>query len=147
MKIDIKTADEYFKTRLGSESWFELDEKQKQAAITTAYEKIKQLPFIGMKVVQSQEDIFPRYYKGYILDLPPDVVKAVFEETLHLLTIDSQGFTNIPDGLQSVSLGSASMSFSGTLNSNEISPKSEVYLSGWVKKGFDVENAKYREVY
>ena len=64
MDIDISTADEYFKTRIGAENWFELDDNQKTSALTTALNKISKLSFIGIKVLPDQETIFPRIFHG-----------------------------------------------------------------------------------
>lgn len=147
MIIDVKSADEYFSTRLDSEMWFELEEQQKLAAITTAYENIKYLPFIGTKLNVTQSDIFPRYYKGQVIQLPDDVVKGIFEEAYYLLIKSQSGLNNLPEGMQSVSLGSASMSFGGSLNLKDISQNSRNFLDSWLRKGFDIEAGKFREVY
>lgn len=147
MKIDINSADEYFSTRLNSEMWFELEDKQKLAAITTAYQTIKNLPFIGTKLRPEQDEIFPRYYKGYVIQLPDDVIKGVFEEAYSLLIKSQSGLCNIPEGIQSVSLGSASMTLNGNINSKEINQTSRKFLDNWLKKGFDIESGKFREVY
>lgn len=147
MIIDIKSADEYFTTRLDSDMWFELEEQQKLAAITTAKESIKYLPFIGTKLSPFQNDIFPRYYKGQVVHMPDDVVKGVFEEAYSLLTKSQSGLNNVPDGIQALSLGSASMSFGGSLNTKELSQTSRKFLDNWLQKGFDIESGQFREVY
>lgn len=147
MKIDISSANEYFSTRLDSELWFELEDKQKLAAIMTANENIKYLPFIGSKLSPEQEEIFPRYYKGQVIQLPDDVIKGIFEEAYSLLIKSQSGLNNLPEGIQSVSLGSASISFGGSVNLQAINPTSKKFLDNWIKKGFDIEAGKFREVY
>ena len=147
MNIDIQSADEYFSTRLDSDAWFELDENQKQAAITTAKENIQRLPFIGTKVNAAQTEIFPRYYKGTLVPLPDDVIKGIFEEAITLLVNANSGLMNIPDEIQSLSLGSASMAFTSGIKNKTISQNSIKFLKGWLKKGFDIEPGKFREVY
>lgn len=148
MAINIENADTYFIQRLGAEAWFELDNTQKQAAITTAYNNIKKLPFIGQKLSQSQSDIFPRSYKGRVISLPVDVESAIYEEAFSLSDGNEFSPVKIPDGVQSLSLGGASISFkdsSATLGC--ISKSAVKYLDGWLQKGFDIEPETYREVY
>ena len=150
MAINIENADTYFIQRLGSENWFKLEDAQKQAAITTAEENIKRLPFIGQKVSPTQVDIFPRSYKGQVIPLPEDVIKAIFEEAFFLANQnDLAGLTEIPDGVQSLSLGSASISFKDGNGSvtGSVSKNSMKFLDGWIQKGFDIEPEKFREVY
>ena len=148
MAINIENADTYFIQRLGAEAWFELDNAQKLAAITTAYNNIKKLPFIGQKLSPSQSDIFPRSYKGQVISLPVDVESAIYEEAFSLSSQPVSGFSEIPDGVQSLSLGGASISFkdsSATLGC--ISKSAVKFLDGWLQKGFDIEPEKFREVY
>ena len=148
MAINIENADTYFIQRLGAETWFELDNAQKQAAITTAYNNIKHLPFIGKKLTLSQSDIFPRSYKGQVISLPVDVESAIYEEAFSLVNSADLNPTEIPDGVQSLSLGGASISFkdsSATLGC--ISKSAVKFLDGWLQKGFDIEPEKFREVY
>ena len=148
MAINIENADTYFIQRLGAEAWFELDNAQKLAAITTAYNNIKKLPFIGQKLSPSQSDIFPRSYKGQVISLPVDVESAIYEEAFSLSSQPVSGFSEIPDGVQYLSLGGASISFkdsSATLGC--ISTSAVKFLDGWLQKGFDIEPEKFREVY
>ena len=147
MNINISSADEYFLTRLSSETWFEQDNSHKQAAITTAQNKISKLPFIGTKVADNPADFFPRFYKGKLIELPDDVVKAVFEEALYLLKKEEFSPSDIPEGISSLSLGSASISFKNVKTPFNLSEKSVVYLDGWLRKGFDIESAKFKEVF
>ena len=54
---------------------------------------------------------------------------------------------DVPEGVQSLSLGSASVSFSDIKNTAKLSKLSEEFLSGWLRRGFDIESEKFREVY
>ena len=148
MTINIENADTYFIQRLGAETWFVLDNTQKQAAITTAYNNIKKLPFIGQKLTPSQSDIFPRSYRGQVIPLPVDVESAIYEEAFSLVGSSELSPVEIPDDVQSLSLGGASISFkdsSATLGC--ISKSAVKFLDGWLQKGFDIESETYREVY
>lgn len=147
MNIDIQSADEYFSSRLGSEVWFELDETQKNASLTTAKEKIQKLPFIGTKVSITQTEVFPRYYKGYKISMPDDIVKGIFEEALYLAANKDSELMNIPEGIQSVSLGSANITFSNAVKFDTVNKNSMKFLEGWLQRGFDIEAEKFREVY
>jgi hypothetical protein len=149
MAINIENADTYFIQRLGAENWFELEDEQKQAAINTACNIIKRLPFIGQKLTPTQVDIFPRSYRGQVIPLPVDVESAIYEEAFSLVNSAELNSAEIPDGVQSLSLGGASISFkdgSGSLT-DSVSKNSMKFLDGWIKKGFDIEPEKFREVY
>lgn len=147
MNIDTNSANEYFSARLSSDIWFEQDNTKKQAAITTAKNKISKLPFLGIKADENQIDIFPRFYKGKLIELPDDVAKAVFEEALTLLKKENKSFEDIPDGIQSLSLGAASISFNSSKSVFGLSEESALYLDGWLRKGFDIEPEKFKEVF
>lgn len=147
MNLDIENADIYFSERLGAESWAELENEKKQAAITTAKDNINQLHFIGTKLNPQQPDAFPRNYKGKEIQLPDDVIKAIFEEAFYLINSEDMGFEGIPDGVQSLSLGSASISFKSNIGTNSVNNKSMKFLDAWLQKGFDIESTEFREVY
>lgn len=147
MTIDIQSADEYFSSRYGAEIWLELDNTQKQAALITAYNNIKKLPFIGQKLSETQTDLFPRIYKGQAVQMPADVENAIYEEAFSIISRNELNINEIPDGVQSLSLGSASISFKDTQNINPISKTAIKFLDGWLQKGFDIEPEKFREVY
>ena len=147
MNIDTNSANEYFSTRLSADIWFEQDNAKKQAAIATAKNKISKLPFIGTKAADNQQDIFPRLYRDKLIELPDDVVKAIFEEALYLLKQEENSFAEIPGGVQSMSLGGASISFNNSKSSFKLCEQSGLYLDGWLRKGFDIEPEKFKEVF
>ena len=149
MDINLEKADEYFSNRLYSESWFELTDEEKHSALCMAQDKIKGMPFIGTKDLETQEKPFPRCYKGRVFDMPENVAKAVFEEAFSLtLKNNADMLQNLPQGVQSLSLGSASITFNSNGNSvYSLSKTSMMYLEDWLKKGFDIEPEKFREVY
>ncbi len=146
MDVDVKTADEYFESRLGAESWFELNDTEKNAAITTALNKINRLPFIGTKLKSNQDNAFPRVYGGEQISMPADFAYGVFEEAYSLVVKAGLSDSEIPDGIQSLSLGSASVTFkdtgTGSLNTNSMR-----FLNGWLKAGIDIDSCEFREVY
>ncbi len=146
MDIDVKTADEYFKTRLGADSWFALDDAAKNSALVTAQNIIGKLPFIGVKADQNQETIFPRIYHGKRISMPVDVMYGIFEEAYSLILKTDIDVADVPDGVQSVSLGAASVTFKDVAGIS-VSRNSIKFLTGWLKVGFDIENCRYREVY
>ena len=149
MEITVNSADEYFSARLNSEAWFELSVDEKNSAISMAEDKINSLPFLGTQVTKNQTEPFPRFYKYEVLQMPDDVVKAIFEEAFYLACQSGISQTEIPQGVSSLSLGSASISFKNTGSSclNNISSASLNYLEKWLKKGFDTEDPDIREVY
>ena len=147
MNIDTNSANEYFSTRLSADIWSEQDNNKKQAALITAHNKISKLPFIGTKAADNQSDIFPRFYNGKLIELPDDVAKAVFEEALSLLKPEENSFAEIPEGVQSLSLGGASISFNNSKSSFKLCEQSGLYLDGWLRKGFDIEPEKFKEVF
>ena len=147
MNIDTNSANEYFSTRLSADIWFEQDNNKKQAAINTAKNKISKLPFIGTKAADNQSEVFPRLYRGNLIEQPDDVAKAVFEEALSSLKNDALGVGDIPEGVQSLSLGGASISFKNSKSTFSLCEQSALYLDGWLRKGFDIEPEKFKEVF
>ena len=146
MYSDINDADEYYSSRLNSDIWFDADNNDKIAALTMAENIINRLPFIGSKLCCTQTEPFPRSYRGQVISIPDDIKKGIYEEALYLL-INSQNLNmSIPEGVQSMSLGSASVSFKD-YSGIGISKNSSCYISGWLKQGFDIEPEKFREVY
>lgn len=146
MDMNIKNADLYFNTKLYADSWFELDEKTKNAALTTAANEIFKLPFIGEKVYLTQETPFPRFVEGVRIDMPKDVTFAIFEQAYALLKAGEEQ-TQIPEGVQSMSLGGASISFKDTNTPYTLAKETKKCLSGWIKQGFDINSYKFTEVY
>ena len=147
MNISVDSADEYFLNILSSELWFEQDAEKKQAAILMAENKIKKLPFIGTKVADNQIDMFPRLYNGKLINLPDDVVMAIFEEALFLLKQENGLSSELPDGVQSLSLGGASISFKESKSHFKLCDNASLYLDGWLRKGFNISTEKFKEVY
>lgn len=146
MNIDVQTANDYFAVSLDADLWSELTGDEKQKAIFSAYNLVKSLPFIGKKVLPDQEDIFPRFYKGKIFQLPKDVMFGVFEEALSLAKKYKNNSKEIPEEIISMSLGNSSVSFNGSRDKN-LSKTSRKFLDAWLKKGFDIESEKFSEVY
>ncbi len=147
MYTDIDDANEYFASRLNSEVWSEAENQDKISALTMAENKVNKLPFIGAKLSGTQTEPFPRVYKGQVLRFPDDVKKGIYEEALYLLLNSQKEDVDVPEGVQSLSLGSASVSFSDIKNTAKLSKLSEEFLSGWLRRGFDIESEKFREVY
>ena len=147
MNIDIETADIYFSTRTDGEIWEELTSDEKQKAITTAYNFVKTLPFIGQRWEEGQEDIFPRFFAGQKIALPKDVIFGVFEEALALIKKQKAEIPDQPEGVKSLTLGNSSVTFEGGRTGEFLSKNSLIFLNGWIKKGFDIEQKKFKEVY
>ena len=146
MNIDVQTANDYFAVSFNSDFWSELTEDEKQKAVLSAYNFVKTLPFIGKKITPEQEDIFPRIYEGKIIQLPTDVMFGVFEEALTLAKKFKNNLSEIPEGINSLSLGNSSVSFNASHEEN-LAKTSKKFLDAWLKKGFDIESEKFREVY
>ena len=146
MYSNINDADEYFSARLNSDVWFEADNDDKIAALTMSENIVNRLPFIGTKLCCSQPEPFPRSFNGKVINIPDDVKKGIYEEALYLLINSQNSDVPIPEGVQSISLGSASISFKD-ISGVGISKNSSRYISGWLKRGFDIDPEKFREVY
>lgn len=147
MNIDIETADIYFSTRTEGEIWDELTPDEKQKALTTAYNFVKTLPFIGQKYEEGQDDIFPRFFAGQKIELPKDVIFGIFEEALALIKKQKNEIPEPPEGIKSLTLGNSSVTFEGERTGEFLSKNSQIFLNGWLKKGFDIEQKKFKEVY
>ena len=147
MNIDTETADIYFLTKTDAEFWEELTPEEKQKAIGTAYNLVKTLPFIGQKCDENQDDIFPRFFAGQKIALPKDVIFGIFEEALSLIKKQKNEIPEQPEGVKSLSLGNSSISFEAMRAGEFLSKNSLIFLNGWIKKGFDIEPKKFKEVY
>ena len=148
MDINIENADNYFSTRLNGENWFNLSNNEKLSAINTAINRIKMLQFIGTPISPQQTLPFPRFYKYKVIQIPEDVVKGIFEEAFYLSQQNEILNSDIPNDVQSISLGSASISFNKSFaKSNQISKNSYQFIERWLKKGYLIEPESFREVY
>lgn len=95
--VTTEEADDYFETRLDSGEWFNADEDDREAALSTASMIVDQNQFIGVAVSSTQNLAWPR--KGVTFfdpklsmnirveenEVPFRVKQAVFETALHLL--------------------------------------------------------------
>ena len=162
--VTVEEADEYFETRLGADSWTEIDEQQKEKALITATKKIDRLPFIGYKKSPSQPLQFPRMYYNscsacglQIADISQQLKDAVYEEaltTLQFIENNSQEVYNgaVESSYQSLKLGDASITYgskssTSTSNSGLLSKNAGDLLQGLIKVGFDISNPVFYEVY
>ena len=148
MEISLECANDYFSNHLDFDFWNDISDNQKNAAINMAKDYIFRFPYIGQALSEGQENPFPRVYCARLITIPDDVVKAVFEEALNLIKLNTtENSVTIPEGIQSMSLGSASISFKDSFGKYEISQKSRMYLEPWIKKGFDFKSSTFSEVY
>ena len=86
--------------------------------------------------------------KAQLAQVMPSVkTLAVAEEAYYLACESESSQTEIPNGVSSISLGSANISFNGKSNFYNLSSNSVNYLEKWLKKGFDAEDTSFREVY
>lgn len=79
--IDVSDANEYFKSRVGSEAWDCSDPSDQSKALNNATKIIDRLAYIGQKAVADQELEFPRYDP---LTLDPQVPSAILDATCEI---------------------------------------------------------------
>ena len=133
-------AETYFATRLENSAWNAATDDIKERALITASRKLENLNFLGVKAVCSQPMAFPRLF-GSWEGIPEAVEQAVFEEAIALLEQgDSVHTKNRELGIQSVSLGSASVAYKDVKQEGLLSPEAYILVSKWLRKGFDIKN-------
>jgi hypothetical protein len=148
VEISLECANAYFANHLDFDYWNSITDNKKIAAINMAKNYILRLPYIGQVLNAEQEMPFPRVYCARLITMPDDVIKAIFEEALILIKLkDWEQDVVLPDEIQSMSLGSASISFKDSSRKYEISQKSQMFLEPWIKKGFDFSSSAFSEVY
>ena len=131
-------ADVYFETRLGTSAWDVASEDDKDSALVTASLEIDDNSFIGYVTDTNQALAWPRseasfYNKRTGLnetfdedEVPTQVVNAVFEQALHILS-NTDAVASAPSvNYESISVGSISLSDSnGTNGSTTVSKVSK----------------------
>lgn len=143
--VTTDTADYYFDERLNSEIWEKTADKDKERALITASKKLDNLNYIGEKESQKQPMAFPRIFASFN-GIPADIEEAVCEEAIALLeygnTVHSK---NRELGIQSVSLGTGSVSYSEMKQAGLLSSDAYRLVSKWICKGFDIKNPEFTE--
>lgn len=132
--ITISEADKYLKCVDGSDAWFNLDDDKKEFNLRRAAWNIDALPLNSYKSSIYQDMQFPR---GLEKEIPEQVKLAQALEALALSDVQSAQRRQLKaDGITSVTLGSASESYSGNSSRADISLISgEAYklLRRWIK--------------
>ena len=134
--ISKEDASLYFQERYDSQKWFELTDEEQEQLLITASKRINRFDFVGEKADESQPMEFPRDY-----DIPQDIKDAVCEEAISLAQ-NSENIheENIKAGIQSISLGTGSVTYanSGVFEEDrQLSSKNALYLvKKWTKKGY-----------
>lgn len=143
--VTLETADYYFDERLNSDVWTAADDDAKERALITASRKLDNLNYLGAKQAPDQPMAFPRVFKKGAC-VPVDIEQAVCEEALALLEGgDSVHARNRALGIQSVNLGSASVTYSEMKQEGLLSSEAYRLASKWVCKGFDISNPEFTE--
>ena len=143
--VTLETADYYFDERLDSDVWTATEEAQKECALICASRKLDNLNYLGDKKNAGQPMAFPRVF-GQNEGIPADIEQAVCEEALALLENgDSVHTKNRAMGIQSVTLGSASVSYSEMKQEGLLSSEAYRLVSKWLRKGFDITNPTFAE--
>ncbi len=132
--ITVDEADKYLKCVDGSDSWFSLDEDKKEFNLRRAAWNIDALPLNSYKSSIYQDMQFPR---GLEKEVPEQVKLAQVLEALALSNVQSAQRRQLrADGITSVTLGSASESYSGSIGRADLSLiSSEAYklLRRWLR--------------
>lgn len=117
--ITVDEADKYLKCIDSSEVWFNLDEDKKEFNLRRAAWNIDALPLNSYKSSIYQDMQFPR---GLEKEIPEQVKLAQALEALALSDVQSAQRRQLrTDGITSVTLGSASESYSGSIGRADIS--------------------------
>ena len=113
-------AEHYLPESVEQKRWSDLGEGEKEIRLRLACEELNQLPWQGAAITKDQPLAFPRapYQSSTATEAPPKIKNAQVE--LALWRSDDQTQADVTqreqlklEGIQSISLGSLSMSFSG----------------------------------
>lgn len=113
-------AEHYLPESIEQKRWSDLGTEEKEIRLRLACEELEQLPWQGAAIAMDQPLAFPRtpYQTSTATEAPPKIKNAQVE--LALWRSDDQAQADAAqreqlklEGVQSVSLGSLSMSFSG----------------------------------
>ncbi len=140
--VTLDEANQYFEEKLKADFWSELDKTVQEKALITASRQIDIQPFLGIKADPKQYMSFPRIIRGKRYEVLYRVKAAVCEQVLGLFLNDYEDNPNI----KSLTLGSASITFRDNADF-ELCAEAKLLLSGLLKKGFDIENAYFEEIY
>lgn len=151
--VTVEYADEYIAEHYLPESieqkrWTDLGTEEKEIRLRLACEELEQLPWQGAAIMKDQPLAFPRapYQTSTATEAPPKIKNAQVE--LALWRTDDQAQADAAqreqlklEGVQSVSLGSLSMSFSGDGASVSASaltcPKVRTLVLPYIRGGYD----------
>ena len=81
-------ANTYFLNRLHVSSWDDASTPDKTKSLTEASQRIDRLNFRGLKILETQELAFPRYYTDLVIGaevVPEEIKKACYEIAFSLL--------------------------------------------------------------
>lgn len=121
--VDIATADAYFSSILNTEVWEKADDALKAKALKTATNQIDSLNYIGYPYNPNQPLAFPRInkpltdierikYQTRPVTVPQDILKAVLEQALWLISNQADEYENMQNNnISSYSIGDVSISF------------------------------------
>jgi len=126
----VEEADDYFSTRLYSDSWTNAARTEKAAALTHATRTIDRLLLKGRKTDSTQSLAFPRYPDT---EIPAVVKHACCEEALALLEHgNSQRRKLQQQGIQSFSIGHLSETYVASAGKGLLSQEAKEYLRPWL---------------
>lgn len=136
--ITLEDAQNYFDDRFDSDSWFALEDKEKEKLLITASKKISTYDFVGSHLQEDQPMAFPRDFL-----IPQDIKDAVCEEAIALVQKnDNVHKQNQQNNITSISLGAGSVSYGGSSESEEakllVSPTALYLVKKWIKKGYNI---------
>lgn len=121
--ISLADADDYFKTRLNSDTWTNATDEDKKKALITATKHIDYYNFIGRKENADQPLEFPRTYFHDITpfyqydqeitdgEKPDELLDATCEEAIALLAQNTAIDEKQQQGIESESIGDTSRSY------------------------------------
>ena len=125
--ISLSDADDYFSTRLNSDSWTDKSDDEKKKALITATKQIDYHNFIGVKYDADQSLEFPRRYFHDIEpfykydqeitdgEVPQSVKDATCEEAIALLELNNDIAKKQRAGIESESIGDTSRSYNSDI--------------------------------
>lgn len=144
-QADQYITEYYVSTSPEKARWDSLSEADKGIYLRKATDQIDLLPFLGDPVLVDQQNSFPRYIEGQLIETPVGVVNGTIETALSISDQSqqeeqSQRLALQRQGVSSFTIGKLSETYSGKIfNTLPFDlPSARVWLSPWLRGGYRI---------
>lgn len=136
-ELNILMPTYFLSEELTKINWSSTSDSDKQVLLTEALSEINNLQFDGYKVVESQQDAFPRNICREVIQTPNEVKKALCVLVYEFKRDKTSARKELQrDGVKSISTGGVTETYGDNVCNTEINKKIKKMLSPWLYRGF-----------